>query len=160
MRKLIPRGSLVILAALSMTLLPLVMTLLPFVMVFALAVFALVMRNVHVVEPAFLHKIDPLAACVVLVAVLTPVLGVARGHVQVDGLDYHTHRHRRDDDRLWVNKLRWLSNVADLNVAIEARLTDGDRYRSIGCDTGMATTVIAVQNKKRKRFMFVSFRQC
>ena len=49
---------------------------------------------VLLVVPALLHEVDGLATCVVLAAMLAPVLGVARRYAHVDRLAHHTHGHR------------------------------------------------------------------
>src|SRR6266550_6061038 len=55
------------------------------------------------------HEIHRPVAGVVLVAVLTPVLGMARRHVQIERLQRHRlgHHHRHRDDRLRVHQRRW-----------------------------------------------------
>jgi len=61
------------------TLVPVLVVVIPVV-----AMMFLIMRNVLAVIPVVIHKEDPLAAGVVLMAVPTPVSCVASGHVQVD----------------------------------------------------------------------------
>src|SRR5262252_212048 len=92
-----------------------------------------VVRNVHVVVPAFLHEVDRLATCVVLSAVLVPVLCVSRRHMQVDRLTHHPHRHGSDQDRFRVDQLRWWQ-ASDVDTTIEAGLADADRYADISSD--------------------------
>src|SRR5256714_8923280 len=55
------------------------------------------------------HEIHWPVAGVVLVAVLAPVLGMARRHVQIDRLHRHrlSHHHRHGEDRLRVDERRW-----------------------------------------------------
>src|SRR5256885_9262489 len=55
------------------------------------------------------HEIHRPVAGVVLVAVLAPVLGMARRHVQIDRLHRHrlSHHHRHGEDRLRVDERRW-----------------------------------------------------
>src|SRR5437879_11173298 len=55
------------------------------------------------------HEIHRPVAGVVLVAVLAPVLGMARRHVQIDRLHRHrlSHHHRHRDERLRVDERRW-----------------------------------------------------
>ena len=52
-----------------------------------------VARNVNVVVPVVSHEVDRLAARVVLLAMLPPVLRMTRGHAQVDRLRHHRYRH-------------------------------------------------------------------
>src|SRR5256885_5539538 len=55
------------------------------------------------------HEIHRSVAGVVLVAVLAPVLGMARRDVQIDRLHRHrlSHHHGHRDDRLRVDERRW-----------------------------------------------------
>ena len=101
----------------------------PTMVVPTITVALLVMRNVFVLVPGVLHKVDPLAAGIVLAAVLAPVFRVARGHVQVNRLAlYGCLVH---DSRLLIDHL-WLRIAADVDAPIEARLTDTDGNSDIG----------------------------
>ena len=101
----------------------------PTMVVATITVALLVMGNVFVLVPGVLHKVDPLAAGIVLAAVLAPVFRVARGHVQVNRLAlYGCLVH---DSRLLIDHL-WLRIAADVDAPIEARLTDTDGNSDIG----------------------------
>lgn len=90
----------------------------------------LIMRDVHLVIPAVLNKVDPFAAGIVLSTVFAPVLRMARWHVQVDRLSY---RDPLNQTRLTIKQSRlWI--VADVDAAIEAGLANADRYADIGCE--------------------------
>jgi hypothetical protein len=89
----------------------------------------LITRGIFVVVPVVIHKEYSLAASIVFVAVLLPMLLMAGRHVQVDGrtihrasLNYHWPR----IDHLW-----WRI-AADVKLAKEAGLTDADRNSDIG----------------------------
>ena len=89
------------------------------------------MGNIDIIVPTFLHEIDRLTARMVAVAMLVPVLRMAGRHVQVDRLRGHTHWYRLDHDGLGVEDRR-RCHGADINVAIEAWLTNADRHASSG----------------------------
>src|ERR1700690_2212792 len=91
----------------------------------------LVTRNVLVVVPVVLHKEDPLAAGVVLAAVLAPVFGMARRHAQINRRT--VGRHPLYGDRLRIKHLR-LGVAADVEAAIEARLADAERQANVGSE--------------------------
>ena len=88
----------------------------------------LIARDVHLVVPAILNKIDPFAAGIIFSAVFAPIFCVTGWHMQVDWLS----------DCNPMNQARfpiyqaWLWVVADVDTAIEAGLTDIDGYIHIG----------------------------
>src|SRR5262249_43200018 len=90
-------------------------------------------RDVDLVVPALLHEVDAFTAGVVLAAVLLPVLGVSRRHTQVDRRPLHGDRNWRGlhDDRLLVDDRR-RGRVADVDPAVEPRVTDGDGDSDVG----------------------------
>jgi hypothetical protein len=89
---------------------------------------ALIANVVHVVlaittlrlltDPIFVHEVDGLPAGRIPTAVATPVGLMCRWHIQVDRLLVHSHRHRRDHDRLRVDDYRW-RHVADADASID-----------------------------------------
>lgn len=93
----------------------------------------LVTRNIFAVIPAVFHKVDPFAAGIVFVAVLAPVLGVARRYAQIDR--WAAHRHPLDDSRLTIDHL-WRRIAADIEPAIEAGFADTDRDANVGSKGG------------------------
>lgn len=98
----------------------------------------LINRNVIALVPIVPHKVDPLAAGVVLVAMLAPVLAVARGHAQIDWFAFY-HDHPLDDSRLRIkHPWRRIWIVANVDAAIEAWLADGYRNSNVGgeCRSG------------------------
>ena len=97
----------------------------------AITMTILVTRNVFAVVPVVPHKVDPLAAGVVLTAVFTPVFRVAWRHVQVDR--WARNGYPLDDHRSPVDHLR-LRVVTDVDTAIEAGLADADRDADVGAD--------------------------
>src|SRR5512135_1892649 len=88
-----------------------------------------VMRNVLAVVPVVPHEEDALAAGVILVAVLSPMLGVTGRHAQIDRREIQ--RYPFDHDGLAVDHLR-LRIAADVDASIEARLADADGNADIG----------------------------
>src|ERR1022692_4141125 len=90
----------------------------------------LVSRHVFVVVPVIAHEVAPPAAGVVLGAMLAPVLFMARRHVQIDRRSRHEFRRRLDHHRSGIYYLR-LRNVADIDLAEESGLADGDRHGHI-----------------------------
>jgi hypothetical protein len=94
------------------------------------AVFAVV-GNIDVVVPDVIHKIDRLAAGVVSVAMLAPVLGVAGRDPEIERRQDYAHGRRADEDRLRIDESR-LRDVADIEPAIETRLSDADGDTDVG----------------------------
>src|SRR5215510_13395495 len=90
-----------------------------------------VMGNIDILVPTFWHEIDRLPTRMVAVAMLVPVLRMAGRHVQVDRWRCHTHGYRLDHDGLRVEDRRRCQG-AEVNVAIEAWLTNADRHASGG----------------------------
>jgi hypothetical protein len=90
--------------------------------------------HVDLVVPTVPHKVDPLAAGVVLAAVSTPILGVIRRYMQVDRLTIRTHPLGRNGPA--VNHLRL--GIAEVNASIEAGFANADGYTDIGreCRSG------------------------
>ena len=117
----------VVVAVVATTIVPIIPALVTAVA--AVAMPFLVARDVFVLIPVVLHKVDPLVAGVVLVAMSAPVLRVAWRYVQVDGRA--VHRCPIDDARLLVDHLR-PRKVTDVDVTIEARLANAERYPDIG----------------------------
>jgi hypothetical protein len=95
------------------------------------AMLLLITRSVLTVVPVVLHKEDPLTAGVVFAAVLAPVSGMARRNAQIDGRA--VNRYPLDCYGLTINQLRlWVA--ADVESAIEARLTDAERNANVGSE--------------------------
>src|ERR1017187_10078924 len=97
----------------------------------AVTMLFLVTRNILMVVPVVLHKIDPLAAGVVFAAVLVPMFGVARRYAQIDRRTIH--RTPLDYFRLTIEHL-WLMIAADIESAIETWLADAERNSNVGSE--------------------------
>src|ERR1035437_3280831 len=99
---------------------------------FATALFriALVLL-IALTHPLFLHKIDRLAAGVVMLAMLGPVLLMRRRHVEVNGFHLHGHLRWRNDHRLRIHH-HGRGDVADVDAAIHAGLVDVDGNTDVG----------------------------
>src|SRR5262245_16203991 len=68
----------------------------PVVAVVAVAMDFPIVRYIHFVVPAVLYEVDPPAAGIVFPAVLTPVLCMARRHVQVERRLHNGHSLHQD----------------------------------------------------------------
>lgn len=92
-------------------------------------------RDVLVVIPVVLYKVDPLAAGVVPVAMLAPVLAMPGRYAHIDRLFYHDNP--LDDPRLTIDHT-WLRVwvIADVDSPIEARLADANRHSDVGSECG------------------------
>ena len=88
------------------------------------AMLFLVMLNVFAVVPVLPDEEHGLAAGVVLVAMLLPVFGVARRHMQIERRTIRgnlAHDHGLDVDHLRLRE------AADVDAAIESGLAEADR---------------------------------
>jgi hypothetical protein len=90
----------------------------------------LVTRNVFVLIPISVHKVDPLAAGVVLAAMFAPVFFIAGGNVEIDRRTMD--RHPLDYHWLTVEYTRRRIATTNLELSIEAGLADADGYADIG----------------------------
>ena len=72
-----------------------------------------IFRNVYLVVPGILHKIDGLIAGIVGAAVAVPLLLLSGGHVHVDRLLHDPDVNRLDNDRLRIDQ-HWCWKVANL----------------------------------------------
>ncbi|MFD2271909.1 hypothetical protein ACFS07_14010 [Undibacterium arcticum] len=122
----------------------------PVAMLTPAAAMLTVARNVDVVIPTILDEIDPLTAGIVSIAILAPVLGMARRHMQVER--WACHSHRLDDDRLRVDQL-WRRHIADVNAAIKKpgspTLTETPTSAANAGTAAAATVAAAAANRKR-----------
>jgi hypothetical protein len=75
-----------------------------------------------------MHKVDPLAAGVVVATVFAPIFGVARRYAQIDWRA--VNRHPFDYFRLTIDYW-WLRKAADVESAIEAGMADVDRDANV-----------------------------
>jgi hypothetical protein len=91
----------------------------------------LIPRNILPAIPLVLHKEDRFPAGVIFVAVLAPILTVARRYAQIDRRA--AYRCALDYDRLTIDHLR-LRKVADIEPAIEAGLADADGDSDVGSE--------------------------
>lgn len=89
----------------------------------------LVTGNILMVVPVVLHKVDPFAAGIVLMAVFAPVSGMAGRDVKVDWLAIC--HHSAYDNRLGIDNLR-LRVVANVDATVKTGLPHTDRYADIG----------------------------
>jgi len=94
------------------------------------AVFFPVARRVHIVVPIVPDEINRTAASIVLGTVFSPMLGVARRYPQVKRFDDPVPRRTNDNHGLGVNH-RGTLHIADIDLAVETRLSDADRYTNI-----------------------------
>lgn len=90
----------------------------------AITILFVVTWDILVVVPFVLNKEDPLATGVVFVAVLAPMFGVARRYAQIDRRTIRRYS-TLDYSRLTIDHL-WMRKVADVQLAIEARLADAN----------------------------------
>lgn len=104
-----------------------VITLIP-----AVAMLFLITRHIFLVVPVVPNKIDPLTASVVFAAMLAPVFGVTRRHMQIHRLT--TDRNSMNHHRLAIDHLR-LRIIIDVDLSVKTGLTDTDRYADIGSDS-------------------------
>jgi len=91
----------------------------------------LMTRNVLTAVPVVTHKVDPLAAGVVMAAVLFPISGMARRHAQINRRA--THIDPLDDSRLTIDYL-WSREAADVELTVEAGMADVDRDANVGSE--------------------------
>jgi hypothetical protein len=92
--------------------------------VVTMAMALLVTGDVFTLIPAVTDKIDAFAAGAVFMAMLAPMLGMARRDAQVKRRA--AHRHRLDHDGLRIEQGRG-GKAADIQATVEARLADADR---------------------------------
>lgn len=83
----------------------------------------LIMWDIFAVVPVVLHKVDALAAGIILAAVLAPVFRVTWRYAQIDG--WAVHRYPLDYHRLTVEHL-WLWVTTNIELTIEAWLANAD----------------------------------
>lgn len=91
-----------------------------------------ILRHIHLVVPAILHEIHWTAAGVVVAAIGFPLLRLPRRYMQVHRFVHDTYW-TMDDDRLGINYLR-PGEIADVELPVEAGLTDRNRYPYIRTD--------------------------
>ncbi len=109
----------------SMILIPVIVT----TIIPAITMSFLITWDILAVVPVFMDKKDPLAAGVVLAAMLAPMFGVTRGDAQIDWRAVHLHP-VFNNYRLTVDHL-WLRKITDIKVAIETGLAYADRDANI-----------------------------
>jgi hypothetical protein len=80
--------------------------------------------SIDIVVPSILNKIDRAAASVISAAVIAPPFLMSWWYTQINRLIYHPNW-TMDDDRFGIYQF-WLRVIADINLAIEPRLTDAD----------------------------------
>jgi len=97
-----------------------------------LSILRMMMRNIDFVVPSIFHEIDRVAAGVVFVAVLAPVLRMAGGHVHVDRLVSHADGRGPNHDGSCIDDLG-MGKAPDVNAAVETGLGYADRHADIGC---------------------------
>ena len=100
--------------------------------VMPLAVFLPVFRDVLIVVPTVLHKVDRPATRVVLAAVLAPIFFMSRAHVEINGRGSHTDGHGLNNDGLRKNQLRRPGKPAYFDMAEETRLANAHRNAGVG----------------------------
>jgi hypothetical protein len=97
----------------------------------AVVMLFLITRSVFSVVPVVAHKVDPLAAGIVFVTVLSPILTVARRYAQIDRFTFYLYA--LNYSRLSIDYL-WLRIATDVESAIKAWLPDTDRNSNIGSE--------------------------
>ncbi|MDD2266378.1 hypothetical protein [Sulfuricurvum sp.] len=88
-------------------------------------------RNILAFVPVITYKKDPLAAGMVFTTVMLPISGMAPRDAQIDWRTIHYYP-PLNDSRLSVNN-PWLREIADVNLAIKAGLSDANRNTNVGC---------------------------
>ncbi len=87
--------------------------------------------DIYVLIPSVSHKISSLAASMVFVTVLAPVLRVARRYAQIDRGT--VCRYPLNDDRLIIDDCRWLI-AADIDSTVEPGITDANRDADVSSE--------------------------
>lgn len=100
------------------------------VVVTAFVVMMSMLRDVFVVVPVIAHEIDRPAAGVIFGAMFAPVLLMSGRDVQITRWRRCILRRPRNHDGLCKHNGR-AGDIANINLAIEAGLADGDRYSYI-----------------------------
>ena len=95
------------------------------------AMFIAVVRNVHFVVPIVLDEVNLSAASIVPSAIPTPVARMVGRHMQIQRLNHCTGRASVDDNRPGVDN-GWWASIAEINLAIEARLSEAHRHADVG----------------------------
>lgn len=122
-------------AALAMSTITMIVVFVATVIVVVMAAMLVtILRHIHIVVPVFLHKVDWSAAGAIFTAMLAPVLGMAAWHMQIQRL----YRYSRllNDDGLGINQCWAWVLIANIDLAIKARLTNVDRNTHIGGEYG------------------------
>jgi hypothetical protein len=90
-------------------------------------------RNELAVVPVVLHKVDPLVAGVIFVAIPGPILAMARGYAQIDR--FALYHYPLDDSRVTIDhSRRRIRIIANVESAIEAGLADANRNSNVGSE--------------------------
>ena len=89
----------------------------------------MIVRHVDVVVPVVFYKVDRIATSVVLVTMLVPFFCVTGRHSQVNRL--RGLGNSLDDDRLRIDHL-WRRDIANIDAAVKARLSDLHGYSYVG----------------------------
>lgn len=92
------------------------------------AIAILIVRNVYLVVPAILNKIDTLAAGIIFTAMFTPVFCMAWRYVQID---WGSWRYPHNQPRLSIEK-PGLRGVANVDAPIKVWLPYADGNINIG----------------------------
>ena len=96
---------------------------------FGIALAFAIRRDVHVVVPTVRHEIHRPAAGAVIATVSRPVFLVAGRYPQIDR--FHVSGAAFDDDGAGIDQCR-AGEVADIQLSVEARLSDADRDPDVG----------------------------
>jgi hypothetical protein len=94
------------------------------------AMFIAVVRNVHFLVPIVFDEVNLSAAGIVPSAIPTPVARMVGRHMQIQRLNHRTGRPAVDDNRPGVDN-GWWSGIAEINLAIEARLPEAQRHADV-----------------------------
>lgn len=98
----------------------------------AVAMLFLIARHIFLVVPTIPNEIDPLTASVVFAAMLAPVFGMPRRHMQIHRLT--TDRDSMNHHRLAVDQLR-TGIIIDVDLSVKSGLAYADRHPNVRRDS-------------------------
>ena len=84
------------------------------------------MRQINIVVPVPLHKIDWLIAGIVTMTVFVPPFGMAGWHVQINRLLLNRDCGRNGQNRVRINQLRHRIMITQGDLTIKPGLADAD----------------------------------
>ena len=142
--------TMIFIAAVVLLVLTPIVSLLATAVTLIITILFLVSRDKIVVVPTVTHEEDPLAASVVISAVLAPMFGVAWGYAQING--WTAHRNPFDQYRLTIDQL-WLRKVANVESTIKPGWPMLIGTPTSAASTGIVIVVATISARVNKRFM-------